>query len=68
MLSEQDKQTLIAAATIIRIEARWFHDAYKRTLDSRAAGEHIKGHRAYEKFEQLERIARELDVIAFGPL
>jgi hypothetical protein len=68
MLSDRDKQTLVAAVTILRIEARYYYDEYKRTQDSRSDKEYTKGYRAHEKYRELERMANELEVVAFGSL
>ena len=68
MLTDHDKQTIVAAITILRIEARYYYDEYKRTQDSREHGEYTKGFRAHEKYRELERMARELEVIAYGSL
>jgi hypothetical protein len=68
MLTEKDKETLIAASTLIRIEARGYYDVYRRASNGLGSRSIKEANQAYEKVSHLERIARELDMIATGKL
>lgn len=68
MLTERDKETLIAASTVLRIEGRWYYDAYRRESDGMGNRSIKKAKDAYERYKELGKLADELDVIATGNL
>jgi hypothetical protein len=68
MLNETDKQTLLAASLVLKVEARWFYDLYRRKSDGAGNRNHKEATQAYEKYHELNKIAQELDLIAFGNL
>ena len=68
MLNEKDKETLIAASLVLRIEAKWFYDLYRRESDGISSRNIQQARKAYEKYKELEKIARELELISFGNL
>jgi hypothetical protein len=49
MLDEKDKETLLAAALVIRTEAKWYYDAYRRESDGIGSGSRGREIKAYEK-------------------
>jgi len=68
MLTEKDKETLIAASTLIRIEARGYYDVYRRASNGLGSRSIKEAREAYEKYNELGRIADEIDMIATGKL
>ena len=65
-LSDKDKLTLCDAASILRSESRNYYDHYKRAADSESKIIRDAGNRSYEKYNELQTIARELDIIIGG--
>jgi len=63
-----DKQRLMESASILRVESRNYYDTYKHNNDSKNATLYNQSLLAYEKYQQLNRIAAELDIIAGGNL
>lgn len=63
-MNDQQKGLLRDAATALRLEARWYWDRYKRSADSTSKTVISEGLKAYENYQQMTRIANELDNIA----
>ena len=66
MLTAKDRETLVAASVILKVESRFYYDAYRR-LSNGLGSKSVKETRdAYDKYHELDKLARELDIIAFG--
>lgn len=65
MTPEQQK-ILMQAASALRLEARSYHDKYKLNADAESKIVRNLAFKAFENHSQLERLARELDIIAEG--
>jgi len=65
-MTDKDKLILCEAASILRSESRNYYDHYKRSADSESRPIKDAGNSSYEKFNELQTIARELDIIVEG--
>ena len=68
MLTEKDKETLIAASLVLHVEARYYYDAYRRASNGLGSRSIKESKEAYDRYNELERMARELELVAFGNL
>lgn len=67
-MNADGKKALQTASQILAIEARFYYDEYQRTTDSESKKIRDLGFRSFEKFNELTRLARELDIISEGKL
>jgi len=67
-LSTQDKLDLARAIVILRMESREWLDKSELNRDSLRRHDKDASFAAYERYSELEKIARELEVIATGGL
>lgn len=65
-MKDKEKLTLCDAASVLRSEAQNYLDHYKRAVDDESKIIRDAGNRSYEKYNNLNRIARELDIIIGG--
>lgn len=68
MLTEKDQETLIAASIVIRMMARCYYDTYRHASDGLGSRSIKEAREAYEKYNELGKIADEIDMIATGKL
>jgi hypothetical protein len=68
MLTEKDKETLLAAAVVLAIEARWYYDMYRRTSNGLGNRNAKETREAYERYKELSRLVDEINIIATGNL
>jgi len=67
-MTDVERIVMKTAAEILRFESRTFFDAFKHDSDSTNDVLKAKSLRNYEKYQNLERLARELDIISMGGL
>jgi hypothetical protein len=63
-MNANSKAILQTASQILAIEAKFYYNEYRRTLDSESKKVKDAGFRSFEKFNELNRLARELDIIS----
>jgi len=68
MLKDNDKFKLMETASILRLISRDYYDVHKHLGDSENQHDKDSAFKAYEKYSELNRIAREIDMIAAGNL
>ena len=66
MLTDKDRETLVAASIVLRLESRYYYDLYRRQSNGLGSKNAKEAREANEKFRELERMARELEITAFG--
>jgi len=67
-MTKTEQATIMESASILRMESRNYYDIYKHNNDSKNATLYNQSLLAYEKYQQLNKIAAELDIIAGGNL
>lgn len=67
-MNSKEKSSITEAANILRVEARQYYDHWRRTDDSTNKTIKEAGIKSYEKYHELNKIARELDIISEGKL
>jgi hypothetical protein len=66
MLTAKDRETLVAAAVILKVESKFYYDVYRRQSNGLGSKNVKESRDAYDKYNELDKIARALDIIAFG--
>jgi hypothetical protein len=66
MLTAKDRETLVAASVILKVESKHYYDMYRRHSNGLGSKNVKESRDAYDKYHELDKIARELDIIAFG--
>jgi len=67
-MTDIEKVVLKTATEIIRLESRNFYDKFKHGSDSENDVIKAKALKNFEKYQNLERLARELEIISLGNL
>ena len=67
-MTDVEKIVIKTAAEILRFESRAFYDEFKKTSDAGDDVSKSKSFKNFEKYQNLERVARELDIISLGNL
>lgn len=65
-MTDKEKLVLAEAASVLRAESRDYYDAYKKTEDSTNSSIKRTGMISYEKYHELNKLAREIDIIVGG--
>jgi hypothetical protein len=68
VLTEEEKKQIVSTSDLLRTLARKHYDAYRRESDSNSKLRTIAAQKSYEKYNEINKICLELDIIVVNGL